>query len=107
MAQCTAALNDLSLQMTVPSLERRTLISSGPPAASGSGPPLWVVTDTALGAHSAPDSSTAWPEGVDVGVSWVLAPGGEILGIFLTFSESWSPYLKIGNKTYLTGYCEN
>lgn len=107
MTLCTAALNDLSLQMTVPSLEVSTLISCGPPAASGSGLPRGMVTDAALGAPSAPASGTAWPEGVDVGVSWDLAPGGEIVSIFLTFSESWSPYLKIGNKTYLAGYCEN
>lgn len=97
--------------MTVPSLEVSTLISCGPPQLglrpAGSGLPWGMVTDAALGTPSAPASGTAWPEGVDVGVSWGLAPGGEIVDIFLTFSESWSLYLKIGNKTYLSGYCEN
>ena len=49
----------------------------------------------------APGSSSSWPEGAGVRVKWGLAPGGEILGTSLTYFESWSLYLKRGNKENL------
>ena len=49
----------------------------------------------------APGSIRAWPEEAGVRIKWGLAPGGEILGTFLTYFESWSLYLKRGNKENL------
>lgn len=102
MTQGTTALNDLSLQMTVPSLEMSTLTSSCLLAARGSGSVDGDGHSTGSTLCSCVQHSMARRAGClsQLGSS----PWRRDLRAIL---EYWSPYLKIGSKTYLSGDCEN